>query len=1353
VAAAHIFLSSVSAEFRSYRDALRHDLDRPNVTVKVQEDFIATGTETLDMLDDYIKQCNAVIHLVGNMTGSMAQAPSVTFIRERYNDFDKRLPVLAEFLRPDGPALPYTQWEAWLALYHRKPLIICVPEEGAPRDERYQDDEAQRAIQQEHLHRLADVERYPGIRFANADRLAVDVLRSRLQEVIASANMVQGTSGRIIDFTQERMRHGEIVGRELAIATVRGWIDASASGWILIKGGPGTGKSAIMAAILDQLEKEFGVDSVPYHFLRRDQSNWSEPDAVLPNLIARLEQINTLPEPIVAQGLDRLSALLTSVAEQYDANKRRLVLIVDGLDEAGAGNDAEGVLGRFLPTTLPDNVFLISASRPNYPELGWMERRLGLHTIDLDQPPWLADNRSVVDAYWRKQGPQLEPPLAEDVLEKAIDAADGNMLHAVMLRDAFAGNTQARDPNRIPVGFKALLEELWGRLVELNDREKSSRVIAGLGLLAVAREALPLGLLARLLDWDHPADITDFKRYARPFLLEENADWHGGEARYRPFHESMRDFLSSGDRMQPQVRRRYHELLARRLAAWPPAEEAEQLERDYATRFALVHLTAIADWEQISKLLGDLRYCVAALKTIGPQLLLAHIAALPPAGLEKAPQLVERANVLQRVLRLESQWLQTYPHELPTLLHNSLTCRGWSREQIRTTFSGFDRGWGLINPVAIGDEICILRGHSSNVRACDLDRGGRYGVSGSWDGTLRVWDLSRGTNVHSLRPRPGALRCDVDSCAISPDGHYIVAAMSLIESDPRREYGLIQIWDARVGELLHDFELEKYNSARVAFATNDQAVVGHRSGQVDVYDLPQAANRQLLLDEEIVGTIAVNGTGTLIAALTNNGCGVWRLDDGERISTVPLEKSAQTCSFGPDDTSVAIVTDNQAIVANSADGSVLHRVTAFTQISDCRLLDNQRLLLTTAWDCELVVWDMEADQAITRYEGHTYTVECCAVTQDGRVALTGGGDHTVRLWSLVEKINVPEVDRHSKLVYGCTVNATATLACSAPQDDRPTIWNARTGTRVGQVDADVAYGSVRFCRFEGRSSLAVLGRALLVFDPETSGVEWETELPFNAEDTSTFFVDRGFTDGAPDGIDELNRLPIFRTGSNVIVWKPGRLLEPVPLPERDAIVSGLNAGQAIAICHQDIVETMRLDGSKNWSRIAEEVETCVGAPRSNSVYVVRLNGQVVRLDAASGKVLSVLGEIKQKNIQLLIDPEETVLWAYCFSGPEGFGIPTEQTLIAFSLKTSSVMQQISLPGYDAMAFCFLSGMLITAGWSDATLHVWDPHQPEPVATILSASPFRCVAAAGDRIVAGDQKGNVWFLAPMKELYP
>jgi hypothetical protein len=64
-----LFLSKVSAEFGSYRERLRHGLTRPNVELKVQEDFIVSGNETLAMLDDYIKGCDGVIHLVGDMTG------------------------------------------------------------------------------------------------------------------------------------------------------------------------------------------------------------------------------------------------------------------------------------------------------------------------------------------------------------------------------------------------------------------------------------------------------------------------------------------------------------------------------------------------------------------------------------------------------------------------------------------------------------------------------------------------------------------------------------------------------------------------------------------------------------------------------------------------------------------------------------------------------------------------------------------------------------------------------------------------------------------------------------------------------------------------------------------------------------------------------------------------------------------------------------------------------------------------------------------------------------------------------------------------------------------------------------
>ena len=44
-----IFLSTVSDEFRLYRDQLRSDLTRHNVEVKVQEDFKDLGRSTSSM--------------------------------------------------------------------------------------------------------------------------------------------------------------------------------------------------------------------------------------------------------------------------------------------------------------------------------------------------------------------------------------------------------------------------------------------------------------------------------------------------------------------------------------------------------------------------------------------------------------------------------------------------------------------------------------------------------------------------------------------------------------------------------------------------------------------------------------------------------------------------------------------------------------------------------------------------------------------------------------------------------------------------------------------------------------------------------------------------------------------------------------------------------------------------------------------------------------------------------------------------------------------------------------------------------------------------------------------------------
>ncbi|MCW5667986.1 MAG: tetratricopeptide repeat protein [Piscinibacter sp.] len=189
---AQLFLSGVSAEFGNLREPLRRDLSRADVSVAVQEDFAAGGATTLEKLDDYLSICDGVVHLVGDMTGAFAQPPSVAAIRKRYPDLGDRFPALAPFLADHGPGLPYTQWEAWLALYHGRRVIVCAPAADAPRDPRYAPDDTQRRLQRDHLARLAAIERHVEIRFADAARLAIEVLRSPLGDLVRHGGATRG---------------------------------------------------------------------------------------------------------------------------------------------------------------------------------------------------------------------------------------------------------------------------------------------------------------------------------------------------------------------------------------------------------------------------------------------------------------------------------------------------------------------------------------------------------------------------------------------------------------------------------------------------------------------------------------------------------------------------------------------------------------------------------------------------------------------------------------------------------------------------------------------------------------------------------------------------------------------------------------------------------------------------------------------------------------------------------------------------------------------------------------------------------------------------------------------------------
>ncbi len=182
-----LFISCVSDEFGAYRDALRHALTRPNVEVKIQEDFQAPRGDTLHMLGDYIEQCEAVVHFVGDMAGSTPAASSVDDLMRRRADLAARF--TEKGLGRDAlKTLTYTQWEAWLAIGLDKDLLIVAPTSGVDRGPRCVPSDFSRESQAAHLKRLKAIDRYP-IAFTSADNLVATILESAVIEALVKARV------------------------------------------------------------------------------------------------------------------------------------------------------------------------------------------------------------------------------------------------------------------------------------------------------------------------------------------------------------------------------------------------------------------------------------------------------------------------------------------------------------------------------------------------------------------------------------------------------------------------------------------------------------------------------------------------------------------------------------------------------------------------------------------------------------------------------------------------------------------------------------------------------------------------------------------------------------------------------------------------------------------------------------------------------------------------------------------------------------------------------------------------------------------------------------------------------------
>jgi len=185
-----------------------------------------------------------------------------------------------------------------------------------------------------------------------------------------------------------------------------------------------------------------------------------------------------------------------------------------------------------------------------------------------------------------------------------------------------------------------------------------------------------------------------------------------------------------------------------------------------------------------------------------------------------------------------------------------------------------------------------LTGHGHYVQDVAISSDGQFALSGSWDGTLRLWDLNTGSTTRSFIGHTK----DVLSVAFSADNRQIV-------SGSRDK--TINLWNT-LGQLKFTITEEGHTEwvSCVRFSPNLATPLIVSAGWdklVKVWNLTQCKLRTNLIGHSgYVNTVTVSPDGSLCASGGKDGTAMlWDLNEGRHLSSLDAGDVIHSLCFSP----------------------------------------------------------------------------------------------------------------------------------------------------------------------------------------------------------------------------------------------------------------------------------------------------------------------------------------------------------------------------------------------------------------------------------------------------------------------
>ena len=457
----------------------------------------------------------------------------------------------------------------------------------------------------------------------------------------------------------------------------------------------------------------------------------------------------------------------------------------------------------------------------------------------------------------------------------------------------------------------------------------------------------------------------------------------------------------------------------------------------YIYRFLVRHLVEAGQSDKLPALLLDYEWIKAKVTVAGPVALYEDYNAVYED---------KTLRVIQEAIRLSTSILARDPDQVGSQLIGRL--QELDIPALRDLVDSFRMSphdtdvW--LDPYRVNlnvPESALLqtyKGHEGVIHAIAVDTENDRIISGSADGTIRLWDLHTGAHLETFRGHLDAI-------------HHIDLTI-----DNRRiiSYGddyAIKIWDlkgkaATITHSLHEGKVLALQS----LPDNQHALSSDDRGHFLLWEIESG---KVLMDMAIpnhrIWSIAVDPSGRrAFTAGDENIVRVWDLDRGVCRHILSAHEDWVWClKVTPNGRQLLSGSEDRSIIAWDLEDYKAMRVLKGHR-GAVRAMDlsmNGRVLVSISDDQSMIEWNLDRGLIERSFTGHDEWVWDIAVTPKGDGAITASDDSYLKLWSLTGHTFKPENQAHEKGVRALKVTPDNFTVLSTSDDASLKRWRLDSG--------------------------------------------------------------------------------------------------------------------------------------------------------------------------------------------------------------------------------------------------------------------------------------------------------------------